>query len=133
MLLPRIRVKRRASDRIADSVGRKTFPPDLSNLARESKSRAGVRITVHARNRKSPGPRCDGFAGVDRHAHDFSIGCRWSSSVAADGESPAPRSARDDLVASPCSRIAEPNRHHVRTRETVAAACDRRLELLLAV
>src|SRR5512132_1519302 len=122
MLFSRTRIKRGASDSLADPLRTGAFPADLSNMAGKGKGGPCVWNGIFARNQKSSRPRCDGAAGINRRAHTLAFGGIRSRGLTAHGESPASRRARDDFVAGIDHGIAPENGCDIRQGQTVAVA-----------
>ena len=110
---PEHELRRGASDSLADPLRTGALPADLSNMAGEGKGRPFVWNGIFARDQKSSRARCDGAAGINRRAHTCAFECVRSRGLAAHGESPATRSARDDFVVRSYPRIAQANRRDV--------------------
>src|SRR5258705_7984484 len=116
MLFSRTRIKRGASDSLADPLRTGAIPADLSNVAGERKGRSHVWNGIFARDQKSSCARCDGAAGINRCAYTRAFERCWSNRVAANGESPTHRSTRHDSVLRNKSRFAQSRRGDVQTR-----------------
>src|SRR6266446_3372777 len=106
MLFSRTRIKRGASDSIADPLRTGALPADLSNVAGERKGRPYVWNGIFARDQKSSSARCDSAAGINRRAYTRAFECVRSRGLAADRKGRAQRSTHDDFVVRSYACIA---------------------------
>src|SRR4029077_9020455 len=122
MLFSRTRIKRSASDSLADPLRTRALPADLSNMAGARKGRPYVWNGKSARDQKSSRARCDSAAGVNWRTHTRAFECVRPRGVAGYSESRTQRSARDDPIAGIDHGIAPENGCVIRPGQIVAVA-----------